>query len=379
VTDVSFEEAYAPFAAERTNLLPDGSAVIDVHTHLGNDEDGRSLDLATLLTYLNQVDPSARGCVFPLHDPDRHPAYRVPNDRVFAWAQESNGRLIPFCRLDPGDDPIAEGKRCLALGARGIKLHPREQSFGLDGPEVDSIFALAAEARIPIIIHAGRGMPPMDSLADVALRHPDAALILAHAAIADQGMLSYRLRDHPYVFYDTSCFSALDVVELFARVPAERILFASDPPYGRPLGGLYLALRAATHAGLDAKERAMVAGGTVHALLEHEQLPPPQQPRLASVRQVNGRLTRASGYLLMSFSSAIGAGPAPDLQRALPWIAMTRGVCRDPDPGIAGEALRRIDAALAAAEVLIAGPPPSPFLAFALIHACSALAATEPV
>jgi hypothetical protein len=379
VSEISFEEAYAPFAAELANLLPDVSAVIDVHTHLGNDEDGRSLDLPTLLSYLDQVSPSARACVFPLHDPDRHPAYRVPNDRVFTWAHESKGRLIPFCRLDPGDDPIAEAQRCLALGARGIKLHPRAQSFGFDGPEVDSIFAFAAEARVPIIIHAGRGMPPMDTLADVALRHPQAALILAHGAIADQGMLTYRLRDHPAVFYDTSCFSPLDVVELFARAPAERIVFGSDPPYGRPLGGLYLALRAAAHAGLDAKERAMMAGGTLHALVEHEPLPTPAQPRVASVRQANGRLLRASSYLVMSFASAIGGGPAPDMQRALPWIAMTRSVCRDPDPGEAGEALLRIDAALAAAEVLIAAPPPSPFLAFALIHACSALAATEPV
>ena len=122
----------------------------------------------------------------------------------------------------------------------------------------------------------------------------------------------------------------------------------------------------------------MLAGGTVQALLDHEPLPPPAQPRLDSVRRVNGRLLRASSYLVMSFASVVGAGPVPDLQRALPWIAMTRAVCRDPDPGDAGEALRRIDAALAAAEALIGAPAPSPFLAFALIHGCSALAATEP-
>jgi uncharacterized protein len=378
VSDISFEDAYAPFVTETTKLLPAGSTVIDVHTHLGNDEDGRSLDLPTLLNYLDQISPTARACVFPLHDPDRHPAYQRPNDRVFTWADESDGRLTPFCRLDPGDDPTTELQRCLALGARGIKLHPRAQSFGFDGAAVDAIFAQAAEAGVPIILHAGRGMPPMDSLADVALRHPEAPLILAHGAIADQGMLTHRLRDHPTVFYDTSCFSALDVVELFARVPAERIVFGSDPPYGRPVGGLYLALRAAARAGLNDDERAMMVGGTVHALLEHEQLPPSGAPRLASDRPMNGRLARASGYLLMSFGAAIGGGTSPDLQRALPGIALARAVCRDPDPGNAGEALRRIDTALAAAEALVVAPPPSPFLAFALVHACAALAATEP-
>ena len=75
--------------------------------------------------------------MFPLHDPERQPAYRVPNDRVLAWAAESDGRLIPFCRLDPAEDPVAEGERCLAAGARGIKLHPRAQAFVFDGPEMD--------------------------------------------------------------------------------------------------------------------------------------------------------------------------------------------------------------------------------------------------
>ena len=34
------------------------------------------------------------------------------------------------------DDPVAEAERCLARGARGIKLHPRAEHFTLDHPEV---------------------------------------------------------------------------------------------------------------------------------------------------------------------------------------------------------------------------------------------------
>ena len=30
-----------------------------------------------------------RALVFPLHEADRPPAYRVPNDRVLGWAAES--------------------------------------------------------------------------------------------------------------------------------------------------------------------------------------------------------------------------------------------------------------------------------------------------
>ena len=247
--------AYESLVAEMKELLPDGAVVVDAHTHLGLDEDGRSLDPAELIAFLDQVGPTARAVTFPLHDPERRPSYRLPNDRVLRWAQESGGRLYPYCRLDPAEDPVAEAERCLALGARGIKLHPRAQAFGFGDQAAESIWKVAEQAKVPILIHAGRGMPRMDPLAELALRYPDVVLVLAHAAIADQGMFAARLADHPNIFYDTATFSAFDQLELFARVPAERIVFASDVPYGQPLGALHTALRIAAYAGLDDHER----------------------------------------------------------------------------------------------------------------------------
>src|SRR5579871_5076120 len=93
------QQLFAGVAAELRELLPEGCAIVDAHTHLGLDEDGRSLDLGSLLAALDEVGEGARACVFPLHDPERRPAYRTPNDRVLGWAAESGGRLFPFCRL----------------------------------------------------------------------------------------------------------------------------------------------------------------------------------------------------------------------------------------------------------------------------------------
>jgi uncharacterized protein len=379
MTDVSLAAAYAPFAAELDELIPAESAVVDAHTHLGTDEDGRALDPSSLIGYLDQLSGEARACVFALHDPERHPAYRRPNDRVLAWARESGDRLVPFCRLDPADDPVGEAKRCLARGARGIKLHPRAQSFGFEDSIADAIFAAARDGGVPILIHAGRGMGPMAALADVALRHPEVPLVLAHGGIADQGVFATRLADHPAVLYDTSCFAPLDVVELFARVPAERIVFGSDAPYGRPSSGAYLALRAAAHAGLEADARALVLGGTMNVLLEGRPLPAVRPPRGAQIRPTSGRLARVGGYLMMAFGAVVGGAPPPDPTRALPAIALARAVCRDPDPGLVGPALVRIDAALAAAEQLIAAGGEQGFLAIGLVQGASAIAATEPV
>jgi uncharacterized protein len=344
-----YADALAPFLAEVQALRPPESEVIDAHTHLGLDEDGRSLTLEQLLSQLDDAG-ARRACVFPLHDPDRQPAYSVPNNRVLGWSTESGGRLVPFSRLDPAEDPLAESERCLAAGTRGIKLHPRAQDFTFDGREMDGVFALAEEAKIPILIHAGRGLPPLaEGLVGLALRHPGAVLILAHGAICDQGILTTRLAEHPGVLYDISCFFPLDVIELFARVPAERIVFASDPPYGMPATTLYMALRVARHAGLDEAATRGMLGATMAKLIDGEGLPAITPPRRGSTITLSGRLARVYGYASL-VGPALFTG-AIDQARAM--LDMSVAACRDPEPGSVGEALDVIGTALSAADALL--------------------------
>jgi len=344
-----YADALAPFLAQTERMRPADGETIDAHTHLGLDEDGRSLTLEQLLEQLDAAR-ARRACVFPLHDPERRPGYSLPNDRVLAWAGESGERLIPFCRLDPAEEPLAEGERCLARGARGIKLHPRAQDFDFDGPEMNGIFKLAEEAKVPILIHAGRGLPPLaDGLVDVALRHPGAVLILAHGAICDQGILTSGLADHPGVLFDTSCFFPLDIIELFARVPAERIVFASDPPYGMPSTGLYMALRVASQAGLDDDARRAVLGGTMAALIDGHGLPPVGPVRRGPTITLSGRLARVYNYASL-------VGPAlftGVVEQARAMLDMAIAATRDPEPGPVGEALENIGRALRAADVLL--------------------------
>jgi hypothetical protein len=370
-----YSRALAPFLRDTERLLPSGAEIIDAHTHLGMDEDGRSLDLAGLLHALDSAGVG-RACTFPLHDPERRPAYRLPNDRVLAWAAESEGRLVPFCRLDPLDDPLAEATRCLRAGARGIKLHPRAQAFTFGGNELrdalDGIFAIAEEASVPILIHAGRGLPPLaDGLVELALRHPGAPLILAHGAICDQGTLTSGLTGHPAALYDTSCFYPIDVLALLARVPAERIVLGSDPPYGHPSSGLYLALRAACSATLGEATTRLVVGGTMAALLDGKPLPAAQPPRAPDSLTISRRLARVYGY-------ASAAGPAlfaGAQERAREALDLALSACRDPEPGEDGETLAAIGDALGAAVALLASKS-ALRPAIDLIHRSMALAAT---
>ncbi len=361
------------FAEEVTRLTPPGTVIVDAHTHLGVDEDGHRLHSETLVRHLDDAGV-ARACVFALHDPDREPAYRVPNDRVLDWAAQSNDRLIPFCRLDPASDPAREAERCLARGARGIKLHPRAQSFGFHDGAADDIFRVAADAQVPILIHAGRGLPPIaESLCDVALRFPEAPLVLAHAAIADQAVFTTRLADHPAVAYDTSVMSPVDLLELYARVSPERIVYGTDMPYSRPLLGLYLTLRCAAAAGVGDVGRRALLGGTIDQLLSGTPLPVLSPPSVSRTMTVHGSLRRLHVYL----STAFAASRRGDRAGAREAVELAQGVCRDPDAGSAALVLERAAAALAAiAQTLDSGAErlPNDVLYLTLI-----LVTTEPI
>src|SRR5947209_11429767 len=190
--------------AELRKELPEGADVFDAHTHLGDDIDGMKGRLDELVGIMDAYGVS-RAFMFCMDEPDRHPSFTAANDRTLAAAHRSDGRLIPFVRLDLSEDPIDEARRCLELGAKGIKLHPRAQRFLLNDERLAPVFEIAAEYRVPILIHGGRGLPPIaDGLARLHERYPEGQLIIAHAGIADLGNLAAAFSGRPGVFFDTS-------------------------------------------------------------------------------------------------------------------------------------------------------------------------------
>ncbi len=138
-------------------LRPPGTEIVDAHTHLGLDEDGFSLSLERARRAMDESGV-ARAAVFALNEPDREPAYRAPNDRVLHWAEESEGRLVPFVRLSLDEEPLVEAERCVERGARGIKLHPRAQAFRVDDPRLEAVFALRGRPA-PAGAHPRRARP----------------------------------------------------------------------------------------------------------------------------------------------------------------------------------------------------------------------------
>jgi predicted TIM-barrel fold metal-dependent hydrolase len=239
--------------------LPAGAPLYDAHTHLGRDIDGSHGRYEELMDVLDRHGFEL-AFTFCLDEPDRQPGFSAPNDRTLAHAERSGGRLIPFVRLDLTERPLDEARRCIDLGARGIKLHPRAQAFALDDERLGPVFELAVERAVPILIHGGRGLPPIAlNLANLVDRYEGVRLIVAHAGIADMADLTARLGGVPGVFFDTSVWSAIDLLDLFRQVAPEQIVYASDYPYGRQPNSLLLSIRSARLAGFDDEQlRAML-------------------------------------------------------------------------------------------------------------------------
>lgn len=239
--------------------LPRAGA-LDAHVHLGRDADGHRLDAAGLLADLDRWGLGAAVC-FPADEPGEDGDFRAANDAVLAAARQAEGRIVPFCRVDPTrGGALDEIDRAAAAGARGLKLHPVAQRFRPEAPEAAEAVRAATERGWPVTIHAGYGARrlagPIDALLGAV---PGARLVLAHAGRGDARAIAAALPGWPGVMLDTSLAALADLVEL----PPERLCFGSDRPYGEHGTALRLVALAARVAGWDDDALAGVMGGNL--------------------------------------------------------------------------------------------------------------------
>ncbi len=302
-------------------LLPADTDWFDAHTHIGqNDPDGLTCTLDELFARLDDAG-HRRALVFPMHEPD---GYRRANDVVLEAAAGSGGRLTALARVAPdAGDALDEARRALEAGARGIKLHPRSDAFGLPHVVVQRIVALVAEVRGVVLIHAGRGIPHLGEAAtDLARQHPDARIVLAHAGISDLGWIGSAAAELPNLLFDTAWWQVSDVLELFHTVPPGQIVYGSDIPYGTGVLGGLICLRAGQAAGLAPATLAEIAGGQLARIVAGEAPrdlgPPPGAPRDAR----SLRHERVVSYLTAAGQQTFGGSDATEA------LALARLACR---------------------------------------------------
>jgi predicted TIM-barrel fold metal-dependent hydrolase len=352
-----YDDILIDLLADARRALPAGVAWTDAHTHTGfNDPDGVTGSAEELLAGLDRAGV-ARAVVFTTAEPAGYPA---ANDRVVAEVQASGGRLSAFTRVDPNAEaPLDEARRGFAAGARGIKLHPRSDDFALPHPEVESLVALAAERRAPVLFHAGRGIPALgEEVIRLAGAYPDARLILAHAGISDLGLLQHVVSTLPNVYFDTSWWQVADLLTVMSVVPPGQILFASDMPYGSARFAALTLLRCALEVGHQPRALAAMAGRQAERLLAGEEpldVGPALGPRAVGHRWLAGEriVSYSSAALQMAFREGDPTEP----------LALARLACQVPTGGSDGDEARLLGACdhyLALAQALLAETPGEP-------------------
>jgi hypothetical protein len=301
---VHAEDKLDSYWQQTIGLLPP-APLFDAHTHIGvNDPDGFTCTAEELLAVL--APARSRAVVFPMHEPDGYPP---ANDHVIAAALHSGDVLVPFCRVDPRADPAAEIRRCLKLGARGVKLHPRAEQFELTDPGMREIVEVAEEHRLPILIHAGRGIPALGAhVLEYATEFRNARFILAHAGVCDLAWIWREAATHPNIFFDTAWWSVSDQLALFSLVPPGQILYATDIPFGTPKQTVIGVFRAALQAGLNDEQLASVASGQLERIVAGEDTldvgpaPHPEGTRADPL------LSRVNFFIVAAFATALAGG-----------------------------------------------------------------------
>jgi predicted TIM-barrel fold metal-dependent hydrolase len=244
--------------------IPPGTEVFDAHVHIGADLDGRAMTSDGVARRMEAAGV-VRSIVFALNDPNARDDYSGPNDVVWRAYEERPDLFVPFFRLNPHHDYEEEFARCVGLGFRGMKLHPLSQRFELDAPRAVRLFEMAAEAGLPVIIHAGHGMrrivePLLPTLERLGERF---RLILGHSAMVEVPLAARAFAPFENVLFETSVVRARDLYVLFRLVEPHRICFGSDVPYGDLHSTLFSTVAAADAAGLSDGELSGVLSGNI--------------------------------------------------------------------------------------------------------------------
>jgi predicted TIM-barrel fold metal-dependent hydrolase len=179
----------------------------------------------------------------------------VTNDDVLEFARANPDIAIPFASIDPtrGAPAIAEAKRLIAAGARGLKLHPPVQQFFANDPAVYPLYELFAAAQLPVLIHTGHSGIGTGMLGgggirlkygnpihidDVAVDFPELPIIMAHPSFPWQDEAISICLHKPSVYIDLSGWSpkyfSPTLVQYANTRLKNKVLFGSDYPWITP-------------------------------------------------------------------------------------------------------------------------------------------------
>jgi len=232
--------------------------IFDFHTHIFPDElAGRAL---LKLMYAAHIAPLTDGTLegtadyMRLNGIDGFLALNVAtnakqqaNVNRFALSVAQSGLAEAFGSVYPkSPDALDQLNAVRAAGLKGIKLHPEYQEFDMDDRAAYPVYELCRDLGLIVVFHTGLDAAYPDTLRAsvpavkrVAEDFKGLKMVAAHFGGFMHGEeAAEALAGKADIYMDTSCsvgYLAPDLAEkIIKKHGAERILFASDCPWGSP-------------------------------------------------------------------------------------------------------------------------------------------------
>ncbi len=167
--------------------------------------------------------------------------------RLNGWAAQFAGR-VPEClqtaTFYPEPDAPSYVDAAVRAGARLFKVHVQVGDFDPRDPLLDAVWSTVADARVPVLVHAGSGPAPgrftgPGPFGEVLARHPRLVAIIAHLGMPEYSGFFDQAARFDDVYLDTTGafvdFFADDAPPTDLVVPRmrdlqERVLLGTDFP-----------------------------------------------------------------------------------------------------------------------------------------------------
>jgi len=155
-------------------------------------------------------------------------------------AAELSVAIVAGASVHPGDDdPVAIVRRAVEdLGCGVLKLHCSVGDHEPTDPRLEPVWDYVEDIRLPVVIHAGRGIggqtlgAELGPVGEAARRHPDARIIVAHCGHRATAEAVALLVELPNVHADLT--PVLDELVAItpeqARAVAPKLLLGTDAP-----------------------------------------------------------------------------------------------------------------------------------------------------
>lgn len=266
-----------------TGISPQfGRQVIDIHGNYASrpySEKEQDLSIPRIENTLrqtspyHQVDSLVISSLDALKPPNHAPGLpAIENELVGNWnllrATFSNPGFKPILAAQPGHGHVANLQQVLEMAKQygkqfyGIQFYPAYNNISPADAKYDPYMQLAEAYQLPVVIHTAPRIGNPEQIAQLAKRHPNVPIVMYHtnhSYMAEQQLPDFHfksdkaqakfvrgfqaalyqeavdtVKDIPNIYLECSWMPPKLVADVTKEIGADRMLFGSDMPLGRP-------------------------------------------------------------------------------------------------------------------------------------------------